>query len=52
MFFKRKEAQDQLDQKKKLPPGQSLTQKWPVLHVGSVPRFNPAAWDFKYLGPG
>lgn len=50
MFFKRKEAQDQIDLKKKLPPGQSLTQKWPVLHVGSAPRFNPAAWDFNIWG--
>lgn len=50
MFFKRKEAQDQMDQEKKLPPGQSLTQKWPILHVGSTPRFNPAAWDFYIWG--
>ena len=26
----------------RLPPGQSLTLKWPVLHAGSVPRFDPA----------
>lgn len=50
MFFKRKEAQDQINQKKKLPPGQSLTQKWPVLHVGSIPHFNPATWDFNIWG--
>lgn len=30
----------------RLPPGQSLTLKWPVLHYGSVPRFNLEAWDF------
>jgi DMSO/TMAO reductase YedYZ molybdopterin-dependent catalytic subunit len=30
----------------RLPPGQSLTLKWPVLHAGSVPRFDPARWDF------
>ena len=34
----------------RLPPGQSLTLKWPVLHAGSVPRFNPASWDFKVTG--
>lgn len=50
MFFKRKEAEDQLEQKKKLPPGQSLTQKWPVLHVGSIPHFNPVTWDFNIWG--
>lgn len=50
MFFKRKEAQEQMDLEKKLPPGQSLTQKWPVLHVGATPQFNPAAWDFYMWG--
>jgi DMSO/TMAO reductase YedYZ molybdopterin-dependent catalytic subunit len=34
----------------RLPPGQSATIKWPVLHVGSVPRFDPARWDFRILG--
>lgn len=34
----------------RLPPGQSLTLKWPVLHVGTVPRFDPAKWDFRIFG--
>jgi DMSO/TMAO reductase YedYZ molybdopterin-dependent catalytic subunit len=34
----------------RLPPGQSLTLKWPVLHEGSVPRFNPDTWDFRVDG--
>jgi len=34
----------------RLPPGQSLTIKWPVLHYGSVPQFDPANWDFKISG--
>jgi DMSO/TMAO reductase YedYZ molybdopterin-dependent catalytic subunit len=34
----------------RLPPGQSLTLKWPVLHYGSVPRFDPARWDFRISG--
>jgi DMSO/TMAO reductase YedYZ molybdopterin-dependent catalytic subunit len=34
----------------RLPPGQSLTIKWPVLHYGSVPHFDPAKWDFKVSG--
>ncbi|HLW79484.1 MAG TPA: sulfite oxidase-like oxidoreductase [Terriglobia bacterium] len=33
-------------QEGRLPPGQSLTLKWPVLHTGGVPSFNPAAWSF------
>jgi DMSO/TMAO reductase YedYZ molybdopterin-dependent catalytic subunit len=34
----------------RLPPGQSLTLKWPVLHEGSVPEFDPAEWDFEISG--
>ncbi len=34
----------------RLPPGQALTQKFPVLHYGSVPSFNPATWDFRVWG--
>jgi DMSO/TMAO reductase YedYZ molybdopterin-dependent catalytic subunit len=34
----------------RLPPGQSLTLKWPVLHYGSVPRFDPERWDFRVYG--
>jgi DMSO/TMAO reductase YedYZ molybdopterin-dependent catalytic subunit len=30
----------------RLPPGQSRTHKWPVLHAGEVPPFDPAAWTF------
>src|SRR5260370_24243363 len=33
-----------------LPPGQSLPLKWPVLHEGSVPRFDPLTWDFRLFG--
>lgn len=34
----------------RLPPGQSLTLKWPVLHEGAVPRFDPKTWDFRITG--
>lgn len=34
----------------RLPPGQYQTEKWPVLHYGSVPKFDPATWDFKVSG--
>ena len=30
----------------RLPPGQSQTHTWPVLHAGGVPPFDPAAWTF------
>ena len=34
----------------RLPPGQYLTEKFPVLHYGSVPRFDPKTWDLKIWG--
>jgi DMSO/TMAO reductase YedYZ molybdopterin-dependent catalytic subunit len=34
----------------RLPPGQSLTLKWPVLHAGDVPHFDPQTWDFRVGG--
>jgi DMSO/TMAO reductase YedYZ molybdopterin-dependent catalytic subunit len=34
----------------RLPPGQYLTEKWPVLHAGSVPKTDLATWDFKVWG--
>jgi len=34
----------------RLPPGQSLTQKFPVLHYGGVPDFNPGTWRFRIWG--
>lgn len=34
----------------RLPPGQILTEKWPVLHYGSVPRVDLATWDLRVEG--
>ena len=34
----------------RLPPGQYLTDKWPVLHAGSVPYTDLATWDFRVWG--
>ena len=34
----------------RLPPGQYLTEKWPVLHAGTVPETDLASWDFKVFG--
>ena len=34
----------------RLPPGQYLTEKWPVLHAGSVPKTDLATWDFRVWG--
>lgn len=34
----------------RIPPGQVLTRKWPVLHAGSVPRVDLGRWDFTMAG--
>jgi DMSO/TMAO reductase YedYZ molybdopterin-dependent catalytic subunit len=34
----------------RLPPGQYLTQRWPVLHVGDVPSYEPGGWDLTVRG--
>lgn len=34
----------------RLPPGQYLTEKWPVLHAGTVPKTDLATWDFRVWG--
>ncbi len=34
----------------RLPPGQYLTEKWPVLHAGSVPRIDLATWTLEISG--
>jgi DMSO/TMAO reductase YedYZ molybdopterin-dependent catalytic subunit len=37
-------------QEPRLPPGQVRTDKWPVLHYGSVPRVDLETWDFRVTG--
>ena len=34
----------------RIPPGQYLTQKFPVLHYGTVPRTDLAKWDLSLYG--
>ena len=34
----------------RLPPGQYYTAKWPVLHAGSIPRYDLSTWDFVVEG--
>lgn len=45
-----KQRERQMKQEGRLPPGQSLTLKWPVLQYGSVPYFDPERWDFRVYG--
>jgi len=36
--------------RERLPPGQIVTQKWPVLHYGTVPQVDTATWRFTVSG--
>lgn len=46
----RKRREREMRDAGRLPPGQSLTLKWPVLHMGEVPPFDPTTWDFRVGG--
>ncbi len=46
----RRKEEERVRKEGRLPPGQSLTLKFPVLHYGPVPHFNPATWDFRVWG--
>jgi DMSO/TMAO reductase YedYZ molybdopterin-dependent catalytic subunit len=36
--------------KERVPPGQVVTDRWPVLHYGRVPRIDLATWRFRVHG--
>jgi DMSO/TMAO reductase YedYZ molybdopterin-dependent catalytic subunit len=50
LFAQRKAEENRLRQEGRMPPGQSLTLQFPVLHFGSVPLFDPQTWQFKIWG--
>lgn len=47
---RRKEEEQHLKDEGRLPPGQLLASRFPVLHYGPIPGFNPTTWDFKAWG--
>jgi len=49
-IFARKDEEEKVKREGRLPPGQALTNRFPVLHYGPVPRFNPATWDLRVFG--
>ncbi|MFQ5925840.1 MAG: sulfite oxidase-like oxidoreductase [Terriglobia bacterium] len=46
----RKRVEEAMRETGRLPPGQVATLKWPVLHYGTVPGFEPQSWDFRVWG--
>jgi len=39
-----------IDEKERIPPNQRITAKFPVLHIGPIPKFDRKAWDFVVEG--
>lgn len=46
----RKQLENEVKAMNRLPPGQSLTNKFPVLHYGPTPRTDLNTWDFRVFG--
>ena len=46
----RKRVEEEMRAAGRLPPGQVATLKWPVLHSGTMPSFDPKSWDFRVWG--
>lgn len=49
-LFHRKNDETRVSNEGRLPPGQSLTLKFPVLHYGPIPRVDLNTWDFRVWG--
>jgi DMSO/TMAO reductase YedYZ molybdopterin-dependent catalytic subunit len=49
-FNERREAEKRAAEEGRLPPGQSITLKFPVLHYGPVPPFNKDTWTLRAFG--
>lgn len=48
--LQRRSEEERMAREGRLPPGQSLTQKFPVLHYGPVPVADMTTWDFRVWG--
>ena len=46
----RREEEERLRREGRMPPGQTLTLKFPVLHYGPVPSIDLSSWDLRVWG--
>jgi DMSO/TMAO reductase YedYZ molybdopterin-dependent catalytic subunit len=46
----RRTIEEKVRREGRLPPGQAVTVKFPVLHYGPIPLFNPETWQFRIWG--
>ena len=49
-FLSRREQEKEMRRAGRLPDGQSLTEKFPVLTYGPTPKFDPQTWDLRVFG--
>ncbi len=49
-ILSRRDKERAMKEAGRLPPGQSLTEKFPVLTYGPNPGFNPETWDLRVFG--
>ncbi len=49
-LMNRRNKQEMFKSEGRLPPGQSLTEQFPVLHYGPIPAFDPARWTLTITG--
>lgn len=48
--LQRKAEEEKMRKEGRLPPGQSLTARFPVLHYGPIPQTNLETWDLRFWG--
>lgn len=49
-LLSRRKQEQEMKASNRMPPGQSLTNKFPVLTYGPVPKFDPETWDLRVFG--
>ncbi len=49
-YLSRRAKEKEMRKAGRLPDGQSLTEKFPVLTYGPTPSFEPASWDLRVFG--
>src|SRR5512145_1561236 len=49
-YQRRRQEAERLATEGRIPPNQSISEKFPVLHYGPVPQFNEATWDLRVFG--
>ena len=49
-LLNRRKQEQEAKSSKRLPPGQSLTKKFPVLTYGPNARFDVNTWDMRFFG--